>query len=334
MKLVLTILVFSLFSNIALSQPRGDLARNKYISFGIQANAINYFGDLSPTPETFSTDLNLTKPNFGIQASYKFTKNLSWRASLIYGQLKGDDFESADINDVSSGIYRYARNLHFRNNIIEFANVVTFDVIPNKGRFFYRKFATPYIFAGIALLYSNPQAKVPDTFIGSEAGTWVKLRSLNTEGQGKDGYNKSYSTIQLSIPFGGGVRFRLTERLDLSLELGVRYALTDYLDDVSAKYANPDDLDGDLARIMANPSAFANSTVSGEARDLATLTTFFGPLTTNNTTDGGSYPTIAGYGQGGDVRGKNSQNDVYVVTGFHLNYILTIKRYRPRSLGF
>ena len=44
------------------------------------------------------------------------------------------------------------------------------------------------------------------------------------------------------IPFGGGLKFSLSEDIFLRLEAGIRKTFTDYLDDVSTTYANRADL--------------------------------------------------------------------------------------------
>ena len=50
---------------------------------------------------------------------------------------------------------------------------------------------------------------------------------------------KMYSLTQVCIPFGGGVKFKLNDQIDLALEFGERLLFTDYLDDVSTTYADP-----------------------------------------------------------------------------------------------
>lgn len=42
-----------------------------------------------------------------------------------------------------------------------------------------------------------------------------------------------YSLFGVSIPFGVGVRYKLSDYMDLGFDFGYRVALTDYLDDVT-----------------------------------------------------------------------------------------------------
>src|SRR6185295_9077554 len=63
------------------------------------------------------------------------------------------------------------------------------------------------------------------------------------EGQGIAGYQRSpYALTQFAIPLGGGVKYALTSNIHTGLEIGIRKLFTDYLDDVSTTYADPNDL--------------------------------------------------------------------------------------------
>ena len=163
--------------------------------------------------------------------------------------LKGADAESANANDLGNGIYRYQRNLSFRNRIKELSFVASFDLFENMATYISRVKWTPYGFVGIACFLHNPQAQAPATDLHGNplpnAGEWLNLQDLGTEGQNatllESDVNhgiKSYKKFQAAIPFGIGARFRLNEMLDLSAELGFRYLFTDYIDDVSKNYVD------------------------------------------------------------------------------------------------
>ena len=95
--------------------------------------------------------------------------------------------QSADQADTSNGIYRYQRNLSFRNRIKELSVVASFDLFQNSGMYINRVKWTPYGFLGVAALLHNPQALAPATDLNgnplAEAGKWVDLQPLGTEGQ-------------------------------------------------------------------------------------------------------------------------------------------------------
>ncbi|MDX2301402.1 MAG: DUF6089 family protein [Microscillaceae bacterium] len=344
-KLLLSVTVFLLClgtSNLTAQNSR----RESYWTIGLQANALNYFGDIAPLESVFSTDISFTRPNFGIEVTKKMSSRLYLRGSFGYGRLKGDDFESADLSP--ERIARYGRNLHFRNDIYELAFTALFELFPSRGRFYRRRYISPYIFAGVAGFYHNPKAKVPLDYTGADAspGEWVALRPLHTEGQGQTRqfgtdagtpYNKPYSLIQPAIPAGLGVRWRLGDRLDMSFEIGFRFLFFDHLDDVGGLYPDIRDLESDLAKALYDRSAEPRAAVSGELRDLSAVievvgpeTDLYGVLNQDAFENIPGFTRLVSYGLRGEKRGNTpKENDLYIVTGFHLNYILTTKRF-PR----
>jgi hypothetical protein len=296
-----------------------------YLAIGFQVNAANYFGDLNPMDKFLSTELRFTRPSFAFQVTKKLSPYLYLRGSLSLAWLYGDDFTSAKSTD-GLAKYRYIRNAHFRNRITELAVVGIYDLKPNRGLYYRRRFVTPYVFAGIGLIYHNPQAKTPAEF----GANWTDLQPLRTEGQGKAGNPRPYSRIQPVIPFGFGAKFRLTNRIDIGWELGIRLTFTDYLDDVSGTYVNPWELDSDLSRAVANRTLepFAQYSGGNRVEEVNRLLNEFGgggrlkitdPNNPNN-----EYFTFNGYGRRGDQRGNASSKDYYVFTGFRLTYLLKV----------
>lgn len=293
----------------------------RYNTLGITFNALNYYGDLAPRPSRLSTDVSFTQPAVGISFSHRFGPRYSLSASFMYGTLKGADSESANAGDTNNGLYRYQRNLSFRNRIKELSVVATFDLFPNTATFISRVKWTPYGFLGIAGFLHNPQALAPATDLHGnplpEAGQWINLQSLGTEGQkstlAENDANagiKPYKKLQVAIPFGFGVRFRINEVLDLSAELGFRYLFTDYLDDVSKNYVDLGVFGNDeLAKAMSYRS---NEIVNSNL------------LTPTQVRDGQTYNLLTGYGQEyvDNKRGSKNDKDTYMVTSIKLTYIL------------
>ena len=60
-------------------------------------------------------------------------------------------------------------------------------------------------------------------------GSWYDLQPLKTEG------NK-YNRFILAVPFGLGVKFNISYKVNFGFEIGARKTFTDYLDDVSSQY--------------------------------------------------------------------------------------------------
>ncbi len=346
-RLFILLLLF-LFSSLAA---QGQSSRQEnYWSVGVSLNAFNYYGDLAPLPKTVSSDIKFTRPNIGIELSKKLGPRFSMRGAFAYGRLQGDDYESADVNKRES-IGRYGRNLQFRNDIFELSAVMMYEFLPSRGRFYRRRNISPYIFAGIAGFYHNPKGKVSESFNGPEAGEWVALRPLRTEGQGLTrraggsadpefgtSYAKQYSLIQAAVPVGAGVKIRISDRLDLGVEMGFRILFFDHIDDVGGRYADARDLETPLARAMADRSAEQFAVVSGDNRNPTSIP-LVGSIDTRSGIEFGNneydlqdigLQRLTDYGLRGQKRGNTPKdNDLYLVTGFHLNYILTSKRY-PR----
>lgn len=300
--------------------------QNVYSGIGISLNAMNYFGDLAPLPKRFSTDISFTKPSLGVSFFHRFGPRYTLVAQYMYGALSGSDAESADKEDLGNGIFRYNRNLSFRNRIHELSVVAVFDLFENESTYISRVKWTPYVFAGGALFYHNPQALAPAKFLdGTDnpyAGQWFDLKPLGTEGQYSDlapgdvNYGiKPYSNLQFSIPFGIGARFRVNEVFDIWADLSFRYTFTDYLDDVSANYV-------DLSKIRSESN---DPTLNKLAQAMSYRTNdSLGAPPAGTGVDYGSFRTWRGYGaeDPGNLRGNKKNNDIFMVTSVKLTYIL------------
>jgi hypothetical protein len=304
----------------------------RYNSVGVSLNALNYFGDLAPNPRPLSTDLSLTKPSVGVFFEHRFGPFYTLRSSFNYGTIRGDDFESANPND-NNARYRYTRNLHFRNRIKELAVVGVFDYYRNENTHLTRVNWTPYAFAGLVVFHHEPEAMAPATDLQGnplpEAGQWVKLRPLGTEGQFAEldpsDINhgiKAYKPLQVAIPFGIGVRYKMNSVMDFSFEIGVRYTFTDYLDDVSGNYVNLDVFGtNELARAMSYRSNEQVAAVSGTPRDLSNPN--IAELYARRYAYDG-YEVVSGFGHENrwNYRGNKNNNDLYIVTSIRVSYIL------------
>ncbi len=302
----------------------GGFGNKKYTYLGISINAMNYFGDLAPKTAITSTDISFTRPGFGIHGETKIASRFSIGLGLLYGRLKGSDFQSADPSD-DLARFRYVRNQSFRNDIFEFSARGVADITPNLATFLGRPTLNFYAFAGVAVLYHNPKGLVPETDINTgqtlaEAGTWVALRDLGTEGQNNATSEvASYGKIQIAIPVGLGIRYKFNQSFDINLEIGYRHMFFDYIDDVSGLYVDQSTLDSDLARVMADRSREIIDAESGTARDLTN------PQIVELLSNRDSNNLIAGYGSfanGTNLRGNSNDNDIYMVTSIKLSYII------------
>lgn len=208
----------------------------QYGEVGLVMGVSNYLGDLVPSQEY----LLGTSFAMGATYQYNFTNRISVRGNLIWGQIRGDDKNS------TYGSGRRQRNLDFHSHLLEFSVLAQINILPFHPKRNFKPI-TPYGFIGIAVFHFNPTT--------TYKGTQYYLQPLGTEGQGLDGYASKYSLVELSIPFGFGIKFCLTKRINLSFEFGMRKTFTDYLDDVSGDYAPLDEVrtgNGFLAADLSN----------------------------------------------------------------------------------
>ena len=234
----------------------------------------NYFGDLQDKPYTTQQ----AHGAFGAGLQYDLNAHLSVLSNFTYGKVgAADKFNSkADLK---------ARNLSFQTNIFEWNVLGEYNLLSlDKNRF------TPYVFAGLAIYHYNPYAF--DTL-----GRKVNLKPLSTEGEGLAGNpdRKPYGLTQLAIPFGGGIKLRITEDVVIAYEIGLRKLFTDYLDDVSTRYV-----------------------------DQATLLAARGPLAVEMAYRGNELKQNAGatYPPDGTVRGNSKHMDWYYFSGIRVTIAL------------
>ncbi len=304
-----------------------DFKKHRYFSAGGSFNFLTYFGDLAPANKVLSTEFSLIKPGISAFVQYRYGPRMSLKAELLYGRLTGDDFSSAGPNEDLSRS-RYIRNLSFKNDIIDLSLMSQIYVFKNYLDYRQRKFFNIYFNGGVSIFYHNPMGKVPDFKISGErypnAGEWVALRPLGTEGQFSQYYDNSpYSKIQFSIPFGGGFNFRLNERLDFSFEINYRILLTDYIDDVSGKYVDLGSLDSELAKSMSDRSQEENAAMTGAERDDELILSNTQEITYTSKYDGNRYTVFQGFGQESEnAKRGGSSNDTYLVTSFKISYVL------------
>ncbi len=212
----------------------------QYFDAGILIGASNYLGDLSKN--SGAVYLRETKPAVGVLARYNFNDKLALRMGLNYTAVSG-----ADAN-VKNDEFIRQRNLSFSSSILELSLLGEVNIPGFEPYALYRPFS-PYLFGGVSVFKYNPRTRY--------LGNWVNLHPLNTEGQGLSPEREEYSLVSLAIPFGLGLKYALSDKVTLGVELGARFTLTDYLDDVGGTYVSYPELAagrGELTALLANRS--------------------------------------------------------------------------------
>jgi hypothetical protein len=209
--------IFCVAALIALvsTNPCGLLAQNSVVQegeFGIGIGGGHYFGDLNTRAR-----LNRAKA----AASIFFRKNLgnyiAVRVGASFAQLGYSDRYN------THNEYMQLRNLSFNSRVWELTlqgDFNFFRFMPGEPEFSF----TPYITFGAGVFSYDPYAYL--------RGRKVFLRPLGTEGQGSN----TYKPMAISIPFGGGIKYALNDRINIGFEVLHRFTNTDYLDDVSTVY--------------------------------------------------------------------------------------------------
>jgi hypothetical protein len=230
----------------------------------------NYQGDLQQKRFTFQ------EAHFagGAGVMYKITDKLFARTGITFAKVSGNDAKSSYLPDVQ-------RNLNFTSLITEVNVELEYDIFSLDE---YN--ATPYLFLGAAVFHFNP-------YTYDKEGNKVYLQPLGTEGEGFFDGRKKYALTQMAIPFGGGVKFSLSDNVHLGIEIGLRKLFTDYLDDVSTTYVSP-------TLLAAHNGA--------EAVELAFR--------------GDELKPPLSYPEQGTVRGDPKSKDWYYFTGFTLSFDL------------
>jgi hypothetical protein len=201
------------------------------LGFGIM-NCITDLGGGKGTGRKFIKDINWknSKPVFSIYVSGLLENKAGIRIEASFGDVTAYDSILKNIASSTSG--RYERNLSFRSTINEIQLVGELHPL----LFFHPDQAprlSPYAIAGAGIFSFDPKARLK--------GIWYSLQPLRTEGQGFREYpeRQPYKLSQVNVSAGLGLRYELISFLNARLEINYRFLGTDYLDDVSTSYLDP-----------------------------------------------------------------------------------------------
>ncbi|MBD0833023.1 type IX secretion system protein PorG [Aestuariibaculum sediminum] len=182
----LTVLILSILSI--------HISHAQIHEIGVYLGGSNVIADVGAT--------NYISPNqFAFGGIYKWnrSKRHSYRASILFSDLKGLDAKSDDPR-------RQQRDYEFSNSILEIAAGMEFtfmDFNLHSGH----RIATPYLFSGVSV------ANHDDIYFSNGV--------LTDEGT---------SSWSFGIPMALGVKATFIEGLVLGLEVGARYTFTDGID--------------------------------------------------------------------------------------------------------
>lgn len=178
---------------------------------GFGLGTFNYTGDL-----VRSYDFAYSQPAATIFYRSNMSKVISFRASFTAGKLAASD--ATDPIDP----FAAQRNASFDIFLSEVSGVFEYHFLNWRDDIRRLRF-TPYVFAGLALFNMSGVTNKAD----------------------------QYSTIQLAVPFGGGMKYVVNPKYYIALEIGIRKTFFDYLDNISDgdkayknyQYGNGNDFD-------------------------------------------------------------------------------------------
>ncbi|ALJ06017.1 hypothetical protein APS56_13135 [Pseudalgibacter alginicilyticus] len=173
---------------------------------GIFAGGSNLIGDVGAT--------DYISPNqLAFGGIYKWNKSArhSWRASIIFSDLKAEDIKSDDPR-------RIQRDYTFESNILEISAGLEFNFFDfnlHSGK----KLATPYLYTGISVAHHD---------------NYYFLNGIQT--------SENTSSWAYGIPMVLGIKTTFINNFILGFEVGARYTFSDEIDGSIPDSANKQSL--------------------------------------------------------------------------------------------
>ena len=250
MKRIISLLVLSIlltaYSNNASAQYYfyNDTYYDSPILFeaGVSVGAMNCLTDIGGNKgigKKFVKDLNLGKTSFcgGVFLNMMYKNAVALRLEGTFGKVSANDNVLENVNPLDIAKTRYNRNVNFRSKITEFSLITELHPL-----FIFFNYddgesdpprLSPYLLGGVGYFSFNPQEDYN--------GNWIDLQPLSTEGEGFKEYpdKKVYKLQQINFPVGAGIKYELSDLVNLRGEFVYRVLNTDYLDDVSTTYIDP-----------------------------------------------------------------------------------------------
>ncbi|HNX89512.1 MAG TPA: DUF6089 family protein [Paludibacteraceae bacterium] len=171
-------------------------SQNEYrAEIGVQGGLNVYTGDINTVakPDYFLQNMQNMQPDFGMYFRYRFNPRTALRLGYDYS--------------TENGAYRFSdfagpRTLDQQLHILDLTGEYNFFDLENNPYKSYSKKISPYIYAGLGIIL------LPDA---------------------ESFFNKKYSP---SVPFGFGVKWKITERWNLNVQWSNHFCLGDNLEGI------------------------------------------------------------------------------------------------------
>jgi opacity protein-like surface antigen len=163
--------------------------------------------------------------NGGVYFGISYLQKIGFRLEGTLGSVTASDARATK-RDLKR------RNLNFTSSITELSLLAELHPLNLFSRQDNTPALSPYLLAGIGYFGFDPRTQFN--------GQWIYLQPLHTEGEGfPETGRPNYKLSDLNIPVGGGLQYDISDKLVLRGEIIYRVLNTDYLDDVSTTYIDP-----------------------------------------------------------------------------------------------
>jgi hypothetical protein len=274
---------------------------------GLSGGVVHYVGDLGNEKyfpmSSASTGTAITLRNFINNPKKSGTKMPSFdmQLRLSWHRLQYDETTPIAAKK-GLQLRNYFRGINFRNDLLGTEVDFTYNIYPNRYAPLNKPHFNFFFSAGVGVFYGKPKADLfngsaeaanryffwsdgtvrdvaqNDQGIGNEIerdGVYeTDLQKWHTEGQGfvpEIHKSQPYGNWNVAFPMGAGVRYLYNKYLTFTAEFNYYYFLTDYLDDVSDRYATyeelkasfPDQENFELAKYISDPSGRGTNGILG-----------------------------------------------------------------------
>lgn len=244
------IVLFLMFWVLAVSKANAQ----DYIpawKIGVGGGYMNYFGDVSPYTIRHWEDWDkvfkffqynkyyVPEASFGISVERYLSPGITLMLQLNQGLISMSDRYREPDGDYDKNALHWNRALNFRTSIQD--GGLSFVFRSNNGRMFpVNSFLAPYFIIGGGITHFDVKGDLydaegkpynyADPNVINDGSYETSLRPLMTETL------KEYPDVVPYVNAGLGLSLNLSKRVSLAVQTDIKYAFSDYLDDVSGKY--------------------------------------------------------------------------------------------------
>ncbi|QFZ54039.1 hypothetical protein FEZ18_04060 [Oceanihabitans sp. IOP_32] len=168
---------------------------------GVFVGGSNLIGDVGAT-----NYISPNSPTLGLIYKWNASPRHSWRASLIYSDLKAKDFKSDDPR-------RQQRDYNFDSNLLEISAGIEFTFF-DFDLYDERTTGTPYLYSGISM---------------AKHDNFYFFNGVQTP--------ENNSSWAIGIPMALGFKTNIIDNFIIGIEVGARYTFSDAIDGSNPKEA-------------------------------------------------------------------------------------------------